>query len=97
MAVPGQTPAFPTPPVPVIEVAPVLVRAVALSAPNDLASPSSTGSARFSMAGCSAVGAARDRVLKHVANSIRTASLLELIIFIVIFDVSSLEAWIAGV
>jgi hypothetical protein len=73
IAVPGQTPPFPTPPEPVIAVLPVLVRPCPPSAPNDLARPIRTGSARFST-----VGAARERGLKHVVNNARIASLLRL-------------------
>jgi hypothetical protein len=69
----------------VIAVAPVLVRVVAPSAPNDLAEPIRTGSARFSTASFSAVGAARERGLKQVANNARIASLstLRMVDFIV--------------
>jgi hypothetical protein len=57
------------------------VRVVAASAANDLAAPSTTGSARFST-----VGAARERELNWAVKRARTASLLALNIvnFIVI-------------
>jgi len=66
MAVPGQTPTFPTPPTAVTAVPPELVRDVALSAPKDLATPNRTGSARFSRPFCSAIGEAVQQLAKSV-------------------------------
>jgi hypothetical protein len=81
MAVPGQTPPFP-----VRAVAPVLVRVVAASAANDFAAPITTGRTRFSRAGSSPVGTARERALNWVAMRAKTASLstLNIVDFIMI-------------
>jgi len=74
MDVPGYTP-----PLPVMTVAPVLVSVVAASAPNDLPAPIAMGpQARFSKPGFSAVGAAREKELKELANKAKAASLLML-------------------
>jgi hypothetical protein len=57
-------------------VAPVLVRVVAASPPNDLPRPITIGpQTRFSRDSFSALGAASERELKQVANKARTASL----------------------
>ena len=89
MAVPGQTPPFP-----VRAVAPVLVRVVAASAANDFAAPITTGSTRFSRAGCSPVGIARERTLNWAAMRAKTASLPALII--VDFIVITFTRWFCG-
>ena len=72
MDVPGYTPASP-----VMAVAPVLVSVVAPRAPNVLPEPSARGpQTRFSSVRLSAVGAAREKELKELANRAKTASLL---------------------
>jgi hypothetical protein len=90
MAVPGHVPPFPTPLLPVMAVAPVLVRVVAPSAPKDLARPRTTGRARLSRAGCSAAGAARER---DVRQSARTASLFMLTAVDFMMNVSGIWLW----
>jgi hypothetical protein len=82
IAVPGQTPTSP-----VISVAPVLVRVVAPSPPNDLARPIKTRGVRLSIAYFCPVGAALERELRQVANNARKTSLLTLkLVDVIVID-----------